>query len=344
MKQVITIQLVAILLLSVVAQADVLEFASGDRLTGKVVSLAEGMLVFESADAGKVSIDLARIKTFATDEPAEVHLRDGTVVKSTIVPAEAGKFAVHKTDVLPAQTFALTDLVAINPPPKPPVVWHGNIAAGWTLTSGNTSNENASISAEVMRRSKQDRIRANSLYLVSRQRDPDTGDKKTTQESFAIGGQYDYFLTEKLYAFGNGSFKKDHIADLDRRIIAGLGMGYQWIETDKMNFTTDAGVAEVCEKYTHGDSVEKSDEFSGQLGYHFDWVLNDTLTFVHNLRYYPSFGKLSDYFLTTDAEIRAKLTESLFASFKAIFDYDSTPGPDVGSTDTKYIASIGWIF
>ena len=215
---------------------------------------------------------------------------------------------------------------------------------GWTSTHGNTFTESASILANILRRTEKDRIRGNALYLVGRQRDPDTGDKKTTEENFTIGGQYDYFINKKWYSFANASYKTDHIADLDYRLIGGLGMGYQWIESDKLNFSTDAGVAEICKKYTTPDGIEKSDDFSGQMGYHFNWVINDTFTFFHNMRYYPSFGKISDYFLTTDAELRAKLFGSFFANFKAILDYDSTPGPDVGSTDTKYITGVGWSF
>ena len=38
------------------------------------------------------------------------------------------------------------------------------------------------------------------------------------------------------------------------------------------------------------------------------------------------------------------LTESMFGSFKAILDYDSTPAPGIGKTDTKYIQGVGWSF
>ena len=48
--------------------------------------------------------------------------------------------------------------------------------------------------------------------------------------------------------------------------------------------------------------------------------------------------------LTTDAELRAEITKSMFGSLKAILDYDSTPGEGVGTTDTKYILGVGWNF
>jgi hypothetical protein len=116
-----------------------------------------------------------------------------------------------------------------------------------------------------------------------------------------------------------------------------------------MNFNTDAGLAERCEQYTSRNDAgiketTRSDDVSLQLGYHFDWKINSRFSFAHNLTYYPSFEQFSDYFLTTDAEIRASITESLFASIKAILDYDSTPAEGVSSTDTKYILGAGWKF
>ena len=337
---------------SVVAKADVVVFKNGDKLTGKVVKLEGGKLTFKADVAGEITLDLANINTFSTDEPAEFHLQDGTVLKSKVQPGEPGHVALEKTELIQAQTIPLIAVTSINPPVKPPVTWRGSVTVGMTSTHGNTFNESANVSSNVTRRTEKDRLRAFSTYLASRTRDDDTGDKVTTEESFTLGGKYDYFLSKKWYTFLNADYKKDHIADLDYRIIAGGGIGYQWIEQDNLKFATDFGVSELCEKYTKRvgtappweKEVTKSDEFSVQLGYGLEWVINDKFTFLHNLRYYPSFGDLSDYFLTTDAELRAAITKNMFGSLKAVLDYDSTPGQDVGATDTKYILGVGWNF
>ncbi len=332
--------------LSLSAQADTIIFKSGDRLSGKLVSLENGKLVFNANDVGQVTVDIALVDNFTTDEPVEFHFQDGTIFKSRALKGDPGIFAVEDTTVLPANRFSIGDLQAINPPVKPPVVWTGNITVGITSTHGNTFTESANVSANATRRSEKDRLNIDAAYLASRSEEERNGDKEkvTTQESFVAGTKYDYFWTKKCYSFVNGRYKKDHIADLDYRIIGGLGMGYQWVESETMKFSTDAGVAELCEKYVSHDVVTKNDEFSGQLGYNFDWKFHEKFTFLHNLRYYPSFGKLSDYFMTTDAEIRAAITKSMFSSIKAILDYDSTPAPGIGSTDTKYILGVGWNF
>ena len=344
--------IITVLGFSVVTKADVVVFKNGDKLTGKVVKMEGGKLAFKADNAGDIILDLANISTFSTDEPAQFHLQDGTVLKSKVLPGDAGQVTLAKTELVQAQTIPFSAVKAINPPVKPPVTWSGSVTVGLTSTHGNTFTESANISGRVTRRTAQDRLRAYSTYLASRTRDDDTGDKVTTEESFTLGSKYDYFITKKWYAFLNADYKKDHVSDLDYRVTAGGGLGYQWIEEDNLKFSTDAGVSQLCEKYTkrighpgsYEEEISKSDEFSLQLGYGLEWVINDKFSFYHNMRYYPSFGDISDYFLTTDAELRAEITKSMFGSLKAILDYDSTPGEGVGTTDTKYILGVGWNF
>ena len=326
--------------------ADVLVFKNGDRLTGKFVRVTAGKLVFKADLAGEVTADLADVRTFETVEPIEVHLKDGTVIQSKARQDQPGRLALEATDILKAQSFAFADVKAVNPPK---VKWTGNVTAGLTSTHGNTFSENGNISFYATRRSEKDRTNVFGRYMVSRTRETDalTGkeEKVTTAESFVMGGKYDYFFSKKLYSYINGNFKKDHIADLDRRIITGAGCGYQWIESDKIHFSSDLGLSILCEQYTTRGETTKSDELAVQMGYHFDKALYKGINFFHNLIYYPSVtGSVSDYYLTTDAEIRVALNKSMFGSFKAILDYDSTTAENVGGTDTKYILGVGWSF
>jgi len=331
-------------------RADVILFKSGDRLTGKLVKLEKGKLIFEADELGSVTLDITRIQNFNTDASVELHLTDGTVIKSKVLPAEPGQFTIEKTRLLQVQSFALADLAAINPAGEPLLKWTGSLTIGLSSTHGNTFAESANVSSAAKRRSQKDRTGIYSSYLASRSRDPDNNKKKTTEESFVIGGKYDYFFTKKFYGYINGRLKKDHIADLDYRIIAGLGAGYQWVETEDMSFNTDAGFAQICEQFTSRDpdsgitETTGTDEASIQLGYSLDWKIAEKFTFLHQLTYYPSFSGLSDYFLTGSAELRAFITESLFSNFKVVLDYDSTPADGVDTTDIKYILGVGWNF
>ncbi len=329
-------------LFAAVAQADEVYLRNGDRLTGTLVRLTDGKLVFKADAAGEVTVALADVLTFGTVTPVEVHLKDGTVLNQPVLAADAGTFAIDTGTALRPQTFQLTDLTSMNPPAKPPVKWTGSISAGFTATSGNTSTEAVNANINVARRSDKDRTTASANYGRGKQEDPDTGEDRTTEDWWRAKAQYDYFFSRKFFGFINGSYEKDAIADLDRRVVVGGGAGYQWIESARTNFSTTAGLASLYEKFD-GDTDSNS-ELSAQLGYNFDHQLNDSVTFLHDLTYFPALEKFSDYYLTTTAEIRASLTKSMFASFKTIFNYDATPATGRSSTDVKYIFSAGMTF
>ena len=342
--------LIAILTIQSIGSADVVTFKNGDRLTGKIKQLVDGNMVFASEQLGDVNIDISKIETFTTDEPIEIHLADGTVIKSKTDGTAPGRLTIEKTATITQQNIAIEKIAAINPPPEPLPKWNGDITAGFSSSHGNTSTQNGTLSGTLKRRSEKDRIKLHTLYTLGRTRSPNESKRTTIEESLTLGGKYDYFFTEKFYGYTSGSFKKDHIADLDYRLIGGAGVGYQWVESEKISFSTDAGMAELCEQYTTKNEstgqkeTEKTDQLSMQFGYNLDWIINNKLTFSHNVNYYPSTKGPSSYFLNAEAEMRAAFTEKMFGSLKVVMDYDSTTADDVKTTDMKYIAGVGWTF
>src|SRR5258706_14680214 len=61
------------------AAADEILFLNGDRLSGKIVSADGGKLTIKSETAGEVTVDLAKVKTFSTDEPIVIKTGDTTL-------------------------------------------------------------------------------------------------------------------------------------------------------------------------------------------------------------------------------------------------------------------------
>ncbi|MEN6425132.1 MAG: DUF481 domain-containing protein [Phycisphaerales bacterium] len=346
MRRLVFLTLIAYLLLGAPLQADQVLLKNGDRLTGKIVSLGDGKLVLNTDQVGQITVPTENIATFQSDAPIAIHLKDGTVLNQPAVAADPGQFAIAQGPALRPQTFALADVASINPPPKPEPKWTGSISGAVTSTHGNTKAEAVSANVSVTRRSEKDRTTAGVDYGKTKQRDRDTKEDKTTEDWWRARAQYDYFFTKKFFGFMNGRYEKDAVANLDRRVVVGGGAGYQWIETDRTAFSTGLGLASLYEKYDLEDPLadDSNSQISLQAGYNFDHRITDTLRFVHDLTYYPSLEQFSDYYLTTTAELRANLTKTMFANFRVIFNYDESPAPDQGNTDTKYILGVGMTF
>jgi len=325
-----------------VIYADEVIFKNGDRLTGKIKELARGKMILESQVADTVSIDVSKIQTFRTDEAVSVRLRDGTELNQIVLKGEPGFCVVQSDEKISGLEVSLKDIVSIDRLTEGKVLWKGDISAGLAATRGNSVTDSGNINFNLTRRTKKDRTLFSGYYMKSQQEDPDTGEKITTQDTWWTRGKYDYFFTRKCYVYGEGRYETDRIANLKRRVIAGSGLGRQWVEWENLNFSTDAGLASRYEKYTN--QTDSTTEISGQLGYHFDMKLNSKLTLFSDLTYYPSMERRSDYLLMTTGELRLAFTEQMFTNFKSIFQYDSTPAQGARNTDIKYILGLGWKF
>ena len=336
-------------------RADVVELTSGEKLVGTVVRWEAGKLTFQSEALGEVKIPVEKIQNLQTDEPLTIELRTGEIIERRIERMQEEDLVVSE----PGRTgrIAQSELTALNP--SPATRWYGAMNLGLTASRGNNTETSGNFGFDATRETKKtdfhtkSRWHSKALYAFARDEvDVDTdGDgaaddtkDKTTVENVTVSSKYDHFLNEKLYGFLSGNWKKDHIADLDRRIIVGVGAGYEWIDGGTYLFTTDAGLALRHERYVTPIETTTSDELSAQLGYTFHWIINSRFRFLHDLTYYPSLQQFSDYFLNSGAEVRLKLNDAWFAGFKTVLDFDATPPEGTESTDMTYLFSLGWSF
>ena len=316
------------------ASADEIRLKNGDRLTGKIAEASGGKLKITTAAEGDITVDLKEVQTFSTDEPVEVRLKDGTIIREAVRPSDtAGAIGVGAGADQP-----LSEVKSIKTKRDQ---WTGALVVGGLLTRGNSDTESLNVSVEASRRTDTDRISANAGYIYSRQKDPDTGNKSTAADNWFVGGKYDYFFTEKFYGYGAMRVDHDRIAGLDLRLTPSLGVGYQWVETPGFNFATEGGLAYVHEEYSAGGS---DDHMAARLAYHVDKKFNEKVALMHNLEYLPSLERGSDFNVNADAGVRATLTKAMFAEFKFEWRYDATPAPGAEKNDLRYTLGVGWTF
>lgn len=339
MRSRILILFICVILLAQLSYGDEVYFKNGDRLTGKILRLTDGKLVIKSDVGGEVTVELSNIQTLSSDEPIKVNLKDGTGFEQQLSSSKSGRFSIKGSESIKAQEFAVDDIVSINPP-KPK--WTGDLSAGITSTHGNTKTESITGSAKLKKRTEKDRTALSADYAKSKQNDPDTGKEETIEDWWRAKAKYDYFFSKKMYGYLDGRYEKDAVAELDRRVSIGIGSGYQWIESENMNFSTELGLASVYEKYDN--QTDSNSEVSAQLGYYFDKKLRKNLHFIHELTYYPALERPSDYYLTTTAELRADVMKDVFVNFKTIMNHDDTPAIGSHKTDVKYFLGLGYSF
>ncbi len=343
MFRVLFATVVFVVIFSYSAFAGVVHLSNGDKLTGKIVKMADGKLVIESELAGTIEIPVKNITTLQSGEILEMHFTNGSVLKQPVeMSPSSGRVKLVADKFIDSQEIAIADLASINPPAPEPPRWKGALSAGLTYTSGNTNNETLALSGSLAKETDQDRITFGFDLYNKEVETQGTSEKITTEDWWKLRGKYDYFYSEKLYVFAEGRYEQDKIALLDKRVIVGGGLGYQWIKSDPENFSVEAGLTNVFEDYSN--DTESTSTFSAILGYHYDLKFNKVFSFIHDTSYFPSTEDMSDYYLTTSAELRAKITGNMFSNIKVLYDYDATPAAERKKTDIKCIVGVGLDF
>jgi putative salt-induced outer membrane protein YdiY len=329
------------------SRGDEVVFNNGDRLTGTVLSAEGGKLKIKTKVAGEVTVKLEDVKTFTTDDLIEVRTKSGQVMTgvATTQPAEEaapGTVALAPpagAEVPPPTTMPtipLADVKYLNFNQK----WTGSVVAGALFARGNTYADQVNVGFDAQRRTIDDRLTFTGQYNFGRERNPDTGDKTTSVDNFYLTGKYDYFFTEKLYGFAALRYEHDRIALLDKRVIPGIGLGYQWFDTPDFKFDTEVGLAYVHEEFENGDT---NDAMSARLAYHLKKNLwDEKVQLFHDLEYYPSLERIDDFLIVTDAGVRAAFTEKMFAEYKIEYRYDATPAEGQDHTDLRHLIGGGW--
>ncbi len=314
-------------------RADKVEFKNGDVLTGTIVDSDGKTLTLKTAAANEIKIDLKEVKTFSSDTPINLKTTDGLTLTQKAAPAADGSVALN------GQNYTFDKIKAINPPA---VKWTGSVTAGAILTRGNTFTDQYHAAFDLMRRGEDDRITSSGAYNFGRERNADTGDKTTSADNQMLQGKYDYFLDDsKWYLFANALAVKDRIQDLNLRFVPGVGVGYQWIESAKMNFNTEAGLSWIYEDYKDEDIKQG---VAARLAYHYDHTFNENVKFFHNLEFIPGLESGTGYLVNTDVGVRADMTKQMFLEAKVELTHNSQPASDNVKDDLRYILGVGWKF
>jgi len=319
------------------ATADELVFKSGSRLTGSVVRIVGGDILFKSDDVGEVKIAQAKVASLVTEKPSVVQYLDRTQVEGVVCCS-------NNVYTLTGKPLDMAGVKAVNPEAE---AWHGSVNLGANAARGNTSSEKVALVADVNRRWEKDRVKSGFGYYFA-QNGTTRDNKEKTEDRIELDAQYDHFWVNKIYSYVNGKFERDGINNLQYRYRLGTGLGYQWLDgqtfesTGKWSFDQELGVTYIKEKYEH---QEDDDRAAFRYAHHLAWVprWSDKLSFTHNLEYLPDVSDWAEsYLIDTDVGFAYAFAAAWQFMGKVEWDYNSNPGGHTKSSDFRYMLGLGY--
>lgn len=317
------------------AMADEVILKNGDRLTGKVTEVKDGVLTLETSYSEPIKLQFEAVEKMSSTEPVELHMADGEILKGKIAPSGDRQVSVEAGPGRESVTVSLENIAALNPPPKKPVTWRGNITLGGNWQDGNTDTMNVSAGAQATRRGENDRFLINFLYNKSE----DNGER--TAENTYGQLKYDYFLNPKWYLYLNIDMLSDEFKDINFRTSVGPGVGYQIWEEENRVLGLEAGLSYTSEDRDIG---EDTDWLSARVGVNFLYKLFDRIIFTDQFVIYPNLDDTGEYTLRNEAAFVTDIGANWAFKLSNIWERNSDPGPDLDQDDFTWILGLQYSF
>ena len=244
---------------------------------------------------------------------------------------------VIATQTSPAETYALEEVLLVNPEPwelGQGYRWKGVASVAASAQRGNTDTDELDYSLESIWRSKRDR------YTLRYNGENDKTNGETTVEQWYAQGKYDYFFDGPVYGGIQGSAEHDKFTDLDLRWLIGPYIGRQFYEAPVFTLSAEVGASYVDEDFIEAEDKEYA---AG------NWAVNASSNYLGgDSRLYldhrgiVSMEDASDYILNTIFGLAFPLLWDFEAAAEVQLDYDNGAVEGVDELDQTYRFRVGY--
>jgi putative salt-induced outer membrane protein YdiY len=314
------------------ASADEVRLLNGDRITGRVVSLVNGLLLLQTPN-GDLRVPWPTVAALMVVEPIYVTVGTRPPVAVTIWPdgTSSGRVGFEPGGVVPVQ-----DILSMSRPPPPRFSFDGRLNAGIVASGGNSDANTVRFAGDLVARSVANRITAGATMNRSQEQNV------ATARNWSTSLRYDRFFTQRFFVNGNTILSSDRLRDLSLRSAVGTGLGYQVLDLRRLKITTDAGLGYVKElsvvgtddRYVAAQESAKVDVF----------VDASRFQLFHRHDGYFGLAGNDNRFVKTQNGVRVSIVRGIIATAQLDVDYDPSPVVGRQSFDRTFALNFGYQF
>jgi putative salt-induced outer membrane protein YdiY len=329
-----------------VAAQQTLTLSSGDRLSGRLVRIADSTWIFRYAGA-ELRLPARAVTGLTATAPVGVRLADSTIGAATVAPGPAGlvlTFADGSVRTLPATQLAAvgdpSNLAALRPRHIglfTPITrfWHATGSVGLSDKSGNSTARGVALSLDVERKTPRDRITAGvAVHRESSQ--PPGGIYQATVEKYFGYVRADVYLNARFFTFAQMQQERDRFQDLALRSTYTAGLGLQAVSTQQtdLRFWGSAGLLHQSFFTTPNNQTAVA-----VAGYSLSQGLGPA-TLAWRFEATPSLEDLSNYHFRSDASITTSIVGGIGLRLGAVNEFNNRPQPGVKKHDMLLTTTV----
>jgi putative salt-induced outer membrane protein YdiY/sRNA-binding regulator protein Hfq len=321
---------------------DVVVMTNGDRLTGEVKSLQNGVLYVKTEYVSEnIGVDWAQVQQVESSAMYQITLVNGVHMTGKIkrIPPDKSGSEVFLIESPAGNTRVPASNVAEILTQKE-TFWRqlkGSIDAGYSFTSGNgqtTLNSDANANYSTPNWITEAGI-STSFSGQSGASRTNRIDGTLTVARFLSHNSYLGLLNEYLHSSEQ---------DLSLRSTLGGGYGRYWIRTNNTSFRWIAGAVYTWESFDTVSGQPNDSNVESFFGAAYD-AYRFKFGEIHlQANVFPGLSDFGRVRATTNNSLRIKLTNNFFFTMGFWDNYDSRPPTTAKKNELGVSSSIGWSF
>jgi len=321
---------------------DTVIMKNGDRLTGEVKRLEQGVLYIETTYvSGASGVDWLQVEKVESTATFQIVLSDGKRLTGPISKVEAeaasskdfkviertGEVSVPGSDVVEIQSQKQTFWRQLK----------GSIDFGYNYTSGNSqSSLSSSANADYVAPHWSAGVAYNASYSGQ--------SGGTTTNLFEVQAAGDSFLNRNSYLFGLSDFLHSSQQDLNLRTTLGGGYGRYFFRNSHNELSWLAGADYTQATYQSGIAQPTQQNVEFLLGAKYQLFHFDRYTLQAQLLVFPGASDFGRVRLTTNDTLSIKLSNNFHLNFSFWDYFDSRPPLNAQRNAQGLSTSLGWTF
>jgi hypothetical protein len=344
------------------ADPDVLIFADGEKLIGKLESAKGGSLTFKSDMAGEVTVDWSKVQELRTSQPFAVITKNAKIVKhADVSQVPEGKLSMtdQKIELDSAggapRTIPVADLafVVAQPDFEKAVSheegfledWGGAVTAGLSLVESTQESRTftgaitlvrAEPTASWLNPSSRTLVDLSGSYGTLSQ--PGTAEIKT--DILHGDAERDQYFAPRLFGFARVAFDHNFSQDLDLQQSYGGGLGWTVIKTSTAEF--DLKVAMDYIRQTFAISASNQSLVGSTFGEIYTRKFTHGIVFNEQISATPAWNNTAAYSATGTASLALPVHKRFSLAITSLDTFLNDPPPGFKKNSFQFTTGLAY--
>jgi putative salt-induced outer membrane protein YdiY len=321
---------------------DVVVMNNGDRFTGQVKRLQNGLLFVETDYvSGNIGLDWNQVDSVQSTGTFHIVLNNGQrlvgkIEKVSGEKADRKNFLIHEA----TGEVRVTSASIVNIDSKKPTFWRqlqGSMDLGYSFTSGNTQS---TLNADTSVTYRTTRWEATSSFdsTFSGQSGASKTNREDLQTTFAK------FLNGNSSLLALSDFLHSSQQDLNLRTTLGGGYGRYLKRTTNSDLSWLGGIVYIHESFDTTSAQPSDQNIEAVLGLQYKLVRFNFGEFDSQVLTFPGLTDAGRLRVTTNNSLTIKLRNKFHLSFTFWDNFDSRPPVTAKRNELGISSGIGWSF